>query len=243
MRPAGAASRRLALLDLARGGAIIAMIAYHFCFDLALLGWLVTDFRELRWVAFRTPILGSFLFIAGIGLALAEIKGQAPARFWRRVAVIAGAALLVTAGSYVMFPRSFIYFGVLHAIALMSVFARPLVRFGGWLVPAGLVIVLAGMTLQHPLFNSPALQWIGMMTFKPLTEDYVPLFPWFGAMLAGVGAAVLFVQRPGTRDGIAAWPIPASMRWVAWLGRHSLIVYLLHQPLLIGALMLVRRFI
>src|SRR5205823_2581291 len=54
-------------LDVARGCAIVAMVVYHFCFDLAWNGWITADFGEdWRWLGFRIPILGSFLFIAGM---------------------------------------------------------------------------------------------------------------------------------------------------------------------------------
>lgn len=235
--PAGglSAAQRWPVLDLLRGVAIVAMIVYHFCFDLAVYGYLVADFADLRWVVFRTPILGSFLFVAGVSLALAEVRGQSATRYWRRIAMLAAAAALVTVGSYVMFPGSYIYFGVLHGLLVMSLLARPLVRIGGPLIVAGAVVVLMGATLHFAVFDRPALHWIGLMTFKPRTEDYVPLFPWFGLMLIGVGAGSLALRRIPQR--MAALRVPAPLSWVAWLGRHSLLVYLVHQPLLIGILL------
>jgi uncharacterized membrane protein len=237
-----APARRWPAVDVFRGCAILAMIVYHFCFDLALNGWLVADFgQDLRWIWFRIPILGSFLFIAGFSLGLAEARGQTGTHFWRRVAIIAASAALVSLGSYVMFPASFIFFGVLHAIALMSILARPALRWGPWAILPGLAVLAIGVTVQHPLFNQPPLQWIGLMTFKPRTEDYVPLFPWFGMMLAGAGAGAWTAQHPRWPHRLAAWEAPRRLGWIAWLGRHSLPVYLLHQPLLLGAMLLVRQ--
>ena len=219
------------------------MVVYHFCFDLAYNGWLVADFGEdLRWIWFRIPILGSFLFIAGVSLGLAEAHGQTPAQFWRRVAIIAAAAALVSLGSYLLFPGSFIYFGVLHAIALMSVLARPLLRWGAWRIAIGVAVVAAGATMQVPLFDQPAIHWVGLMTFKPRTEDYVPLFPWFGMVLVGAGIGTMAAPRRSWAERLAAWKLPSAIGWIGWLGRHSLAVYLLHQPLLMGAMLLIRRF-
>lgn len=224
------------------------MIIYHFCFDLAFNGWLAADFgHELRWIWFRIPILGSFLFVAGVSLALAEARGQTAGQFWRRVGIIAVAAALVTAGSYAMFPETFIYFGVLHAIALMSILARPALqalpapRTGWWTIALGVAIIAIGVSVKLPFFDQPPLHWIGLMTFKPRTEDYVPLFPWFGMMLIGAGAGTWAAHRPGWPRRLAVCAIPHPLRWVAWLGRHSLLVYLLHQPLLLGAMMLIRQ--
>lgn len=218
------------------------MVAYHFCFDLAYNGWLVADFSgDWRWIWFRNPILGAFLFIAGVSLGLAEARGQNAAQFWKRVAIITGAAALVSLGSYLMFPESFIYFGVLHAIALMSVLARPLLRWGGWLIAIGLAVIALGNTVRLALFDQPALYWIGMMTFKPRTEDYVPLFPWFGMLLIGAGLGTLAVRSESWSRSLAGWTPGLRTRWIGWLGRHSLAIYLLHQPLLTGAMLLMRR--
>jgi len=225
-----------------RGIAILAMIVYHCCFDLAQYGWLVADFNnDWRWIWFRIPILSSFLFVAGASLALAEARGQTAAQFWRHAGLIAGAAALVTAGSYAMFPQSYIYFGVLHAIVVMGVLARPALRAGAWLIVAGLAVLALGATIRHPFFDQPLWHWVGMMTFKPRTEDYVPLFPWFGMLLLGAGAAAWRVRRDARSDRLRSWVPPAGATWITWLGRHSLAVYMVHQPLLLGTMELVRR--
>jgi uncharacterized membrane protein len=151
------------------------------------------------------------------------------------VALIAASAILVSIGSYLAFPRTFITFGILHAIAVSSVLARPLLGYPRLALILGVAIITLGVTVQLPLFDRPWLNWVGLMTHKPATEDYVPLFPWFGAVLVGIalGAAMPRLQ-----------PLLAKAdRWspsgLAWLGRHSLIIYLVHQPLLLGALRVV----
>ena len=236
--------RRWPAVDFIRGCAIIAMVVYHFCFDLAFNGWLAADFgNDLRWIWFRIPILGSFLFIAGVSLGLAEERGQTALQFWWRVAIIGGAAALVSLSSYIMFPSSFIYFGVLHAIALMSILARPALRWGLLTIALGFLVVAIGVSVQHPFFDQPPLHWIGLMTFKPRTEDYVPLFPWFGMMLIGAGGSTWAARHPGWSARLSAWNVPHSIGWISLLGRHSLLVYLLHQPLLLGGMLLVRQFV
>jgi uncharacterized membrane protein len=196
-----AAGRRWAAVD-ASAAAILAMIAYHFCFDLAWNGWLVADFvNDWRWIWFRTPILGSFLFIAGVSLGLAEARGQGNAQFWRRVGIIAGAAALVSLGSYLMFPQSFIYFGVLHAIALMSVLARPVARRGAWTIALGLVVLAIGITVQHPLFDRPLLHWMGLMTSSARITFALPLVR---LLLIGAGAGACRRDRRAAARGRVA---------------------------------------
>src|SRR5690606_25258416 len=119
------ASRRFDRIDALRGAAIVWMTAYHLCFDLNWFGWIRQDFYgDPFWVAQRTAIVGLFLFCAGLGQAVASQHGVGWPRFWRRWGQVAACALLVTAGSMLMFPRSFIYFGVLHGIAAMLVIVR-----------------------------------------------------------------------------------------------------------------------
>lgn len=230
-----ASPTRIAGLDALRGLAIVAMIAYHLCFDLRYFGVTHWDFEhDLRWLTARTLILSSFLLIAGISAVLAR-RQASPVRHWlRHIGIIAGAALLVSAGSWLMFPRSFIWFGVLHAIAVSLLLARPL--YGRPLLAAlvGIAVIVAGSTYANAAFDNRTLGWIGFMTAKPVTEDYVPLFPWTGVLLLGVTAGHALVR---TRFAALA-PLARLAAPLQLLGRHSLIVYLLHQPLLLGLLWL-----
>ena len=224
---------RLAIIDALRGIGIVLMVAYHFAFDLAWFRVISADFNhDPFWLVSRVVIVTIFLALVGVSLVLAKRAHPGPQPFWRRVALIAGCAILVTIASYLTFPQTFITFGILHAIAVSSVLARPLLRFPRFAFVLGIAIVALGILVQLPVFDRPWLNWIGMMTHKPATEDYVPLFPWFGVVLIGVAVGALLprMQRSLARTNRF---IPA---WLAWLGRHSLIIYLAHQPILVGAL-------
>lgn len=220
-------------LDALRGAAIVWMAAYHFAFDLNHFGWIRQDFyRDPVWTWQRTAIVSLFLFCAGGGQALAVRGWQGAARFWRRWAQVAGCALLVSAGSWFMFPRSWISFGVLHGMAVMLLLLRlGLVRLPN-LVLLGLaaLAIAAPQLVQSPLFDTRATSWVGLVTHKPNTEDYVPVLPWLGVMLLGFVA---------TRAWPRLWQ-GAAPRPLAVLGRWSLSFYMLHQPVLIGLLMAVQ---
>lgn len=233
---------RLPWLDTLRGTAVLAMIAYHFCFDLNYLGWLHQDLNhDFRWQLARSLILGSFLFCVGAGLVLAEQQKTSLRSRWWRIGKITAAALLVSLGSRLMFPQTFIWFGVLHAIVVMSLLIWGLQKAGsGPLVTAGLAIVAlaAGNGLSHPWFSLPALGWIGLMPQPPNTEDYVPLLPWFGVCLAGHAFMSWHLQaKPRVGVNTAAKPTATRIsRGLHFLGQHSLPIYLLHQPVLLGGL-------
>ena len=87
------------------------------------------------------------------------------------------------------------------------------------------------------MFDGRTLGWVGFMTAKPMTEDYVPLFPWMGVLLLGVALGHVLVR---TRFAVLA-PLARLPLALRLLGRRSLVVYLLHQPLMIGALWLLLR--
>ena len=232
------AARRHDRLDALRGAAIVWMAGFHFAFDLNHFGFIQQNFyTDPRWTVQRTCIVSLFLFCAGLGQAVAWQQGQRWPRFWRRWAQVAGCALLVSLGSYLMFPRSWISFGVLHGMALMLILARLAAPLGPrWLLPLGLAALLLPQWLQHPLFDTRLTNWVGLVTRKPVTEDYVPVLPWLGVMLWGLAAGQwLLRRRPAWIAGALARPLAP----LAVLGRWSLSFYMLHQPLLIGALMAV----
>ena len=228
--------QRLMMIDAFRGVAIVMMVAFHYCLDLSKFGLTDFDFyHDPFWLYTRTLILSSFLFLVGVSLFLAMRSGLNLHRYLRRLGYLVAAALLVSTSTWWVFGDRFVFFGVLHFIALASVLGLPFLR-AGWLnLPLGIVIiVLAGM-YQSPWFDETGRRWIGLMTHKPVTEDYVPLFPWFGVVLLGLFAA------PGVRrlaDRAQPYCHGAVPNWLAVAGRHSLLIYLLHQPLLIGGLML-----
>ena len=225
---------RLPRLDALRGLAIVWMTIFHFSFDLRHFGFTHADFyRDPFWTGQRTAIVSLFLLCAGAGQAVAMAQRQSWPRFWRRWAQVAGCALLVSAGSWFMFPKSFISFGVLHGMTVMLLILRlagPRLSVAAALV-LGLAALLLPLGFQHPAFDSRWLNWVGLATHKPITEDYVPVLPWLGVMLWGFA---LICWRPGLLQGA----LPKPLHPLAFLGRWSLSFYMLHQPILIGLLTL-----
>ena len=231
------AGQRLDRLDALRGLAIGWMVLFHLGFDLNHFGLVPKQnfYTDPLWTVQRTCIVSLFLFCAGVGQAIALSQGQGWPRFWRRWSQVAGCALLVTAGSYLMFPRSFITFGVLHGIALMLIVTRLTAGWGRWLWLAGLVAIVLPRVAATPALEGPGFDWIGLVTRKPITEDYVPLLPWLGVMWWGLAAGRwLLAHRPDVLGG----RLGAGLHPFAMAGRWPLSIYMLHQPLFIGILML-----
>jgi uncharacterized membrane protein len=231
------APARFERLDALRGVAIVWMALFHFSFDLNHFGFIQQSFNtDPFWTRQRICIVSLFLFCAALGQALALHQGQGWPRFWRRWAQLAACALLVSLGSWTMFPASYISFGVLHGITLMLIVTRWAAPLRGWLWPLGLLALLLPQWIQQPFFDSRWTNWVGLVTHRPTAEDYVPLLPWLGVMFWGLAAGQwLLAHRPGWLSGA----LPAAARPLAWLGRWSLTFYMVHQPVLIGLLMLV----
>ena len=236
--PAPAPSR-LALVDLARGVALLAMFVYHFAYDLSHFDLIETDVViEPGWRLFARGIAGSFLTIVGFSLVLATRKGLNRPAYLRRLGMVAGAAALVTLGTWFAMPQNFIFFGILHHIALASVLALPFLRLPSIVIALAAALAFALPALvAHPLLDEPWAVWLGFSRAPLQTADFVPLFPWFGFVLSGIVLAQLLLPRLAGKQ-IAAWTPGRLTRIVTWGGRHSLLVYLIHQPLFIGVLML-----
>ena len=238
---------RLASIDALRGVAMLWMTFFHFCFDLNYFGWWPQDFlNDPRWTLQRTAIVSLFLFCAGLGQAVAHEQGLGWPRFWRRWGQIVLCAGLVSLASWWMFPRSFIYFGVLHGMAVMLLIARVTAGWALWLWPMGLLallaphagnILLSGTFSQWAsVFDSRTLNWLGLITQKPVTEDYVPVLPWLGVLWWGLAAGHWLLRHK------RRWLTPALPRAAAplvFLGRWSLSYYMLHQPVMLGAMAVV----
>lgn len=230
------AGKRLHWLDMIRGVALIAMASYHFMWDLADFGYLEPDFPSSGWPRlYARAIASTFLFLAGFSLVLAHgdrIRWQS---FWKRWLIVVAAAALVTVASYIAMPRGLIHFGILHAIAAASLIGLVFLRLPWPLAfMAAIAAFVAPQYLQSDYFNEPWFWWMGLSTQPRLSFDYVPLLPWLAPFLIGLGLARIpplasWLRQIASGDKPDNWP----GKTFSFLGRHSLVFYLVHQPVLI----------
>ena len=239
MKPAARPTKRIEAIDLARGCALLAMAIYHFAWDLEFFGYAEPGMTSQGgWKFFARVIASSFLFLVGVSLYLAHGHGIRWRGFARRLAMVAGAALMISAATYVATPDQFIFFGILHQIALASLLGLAFLHLPPALTLAGgALVALTPWIARSHWFAHPVLWWIGLAPADPPSNDYVPLFPWTGAVLAGVAAA-RFAAGAGWLSWLSDLRPGSWTRPLREAGRHSLAVYLLHQPLLIGVIWL-----
>jgi len=233
---------RFAGIDALRGFAVAQMIVYHFIYDLNFYRWLHQAMtRDLLWVGWRTAIVTQFLLLVGVSLVLRHAFKPLWSDFWRRWVQIAAAALLVSAGSWWLFRDRFIFFGILHYVAVALILVRLALPLGRFNIVLGLVLLAVGFLFANAFFDAHEVTWIGFATRKPATEDYVPIFPWIGVTLIGAGLGAWwqrsrFAIAPALQRANGAPP-----RLLVFLGTWALTIYLVHQPILLGILWLVKK--
>lgn len=227
---------RIDILDIARGVALLAMLVYHFTWDLGFFGYLSPDTAVTGgWRLFARGIAISFLVLVGVGLVLAHGQGIRWRPFLRRLAEVLAGAFAITVATLLFSPGSFVFFGILHQIAVGSLLGLLFLRspFLATAIAATVVIVLPTQ-FETALTNPRWLAWIGFSAQEPLSNDFVPVFPWTGCILAGMAMAQ-FAGRFGLFERLAALnPSLRPARPLARLGRHSLAFYLIHQPVSIA---------
>ncbi|KAB0676729.1 DUF1624 domain-containing protein [Aureimonas leprariae] len=212
------------------------MASYHFTWDLDANGYVRQGLANTGpWKIYARCIATSFLFLVGISLVLAHGRGIRWRSFWIREAQVAAGALAVTVATFFLMPGGFIFFGILHQIALASLIGLLFLRLPPLLtLGAGIGAIALPFLVQTTLTEPKWLAWIGLAARAPVSNDYVPIFPWTGIVLLGIATGRLL-------DRFGAWRRLASLneplrrfRPFAALGRHSLLFYLIHQPLLFG---------
>jgi uncharacterized membrane protein len=232
------ARSRFPEIDSARGLAILMMILFHTLFDISFFGIAAVNVATGLWRYFAMTTASLFLAIVGISLVVSharsvtKLKGFVLVRkYLLRGAGIFALGLLVTLATWWYLHEGFVIFGILHLIGVSVMLSPLFFRFGKYNILIGLLCIAGGLfinTIQGPIWLLP----LGMYPPSFTSVDYTPLIPWFGVVLAGMGIGE-FLYAGGVRrfsmpnvPGLIASPL-------SFLGRHSLIIYLVHQPLII----------
>ncbi|MGE7369411.1 DUF1624 domain-containing protein [Neorhizobium sp. NPDC001467] len=236
---------RILLIDSLRGLALLAMASYHFTWDLGFFGYIAPETAtQGAWKLYARMIASSFLFLAGFSLVLAHLPVIRWASLGKRFAMVAGAAFVISIGTFLAMPDEWIHFGILHNIALSGLIGLAFLRLPALLTALVATGIAAAGYIDgyvHPglfdsaIFDPRYLNWTGFAATPPRSNDFVPLFPWLAAPLLGIAVARLALTR-GWLTRLAEWQMKPN--GLGRIGRHSLAFYLIHQPVLIGLLYL-----
>lgn len=227
-------------IDIVRGIALLMMVVFHTVFDLSYFGILAIEVGEGFWRYFALATAFLFLLIAGVSLSVSDARAVMKTtdpknRFLKtlkRGLFIFSLGLLVTFATWLYLREGYVIFGILHLIGISLILGWFFLRFGKWNILIGALWITAGLAIVAPVRGPITLAWLGMYPAGFVSVDYTPLFPWFGVILLGIGIGSLLY--PG---GTRAWKIPdlanPAENAVAFLGRHTLILYLAHQPVIL----------
>ena len=157
-------ANRLLWLDASRTLALLAMVVFHFARDLEFFGVLPSGVTMTGgWALFARVIAGSFLFLSGVSLIVAHGAGLRFHAWAKRLAMLVLAALLVSVGTYVAFPESYVYFGILHVIAACGLIGVLVIAAPAWaLIASACLVLVADAYLGRQVFVSPWLVGQGL---------------------------------------------------------------------------------
>ncbi|MDP7260622.1 MAG: heparan-alpha-glucosaminide N-acetyltransferase [archaeon] len=223
---------RLWEIDALRGLAISAMIAFHFLFDLNYFGNLGWKIGQGGWWIFARSIALTFILLVGISLTLSYNRNKRNLPYYiKRGLKIFSWGLLITAVTWIFLPAGTIYFGILHFIGLSIILAYPFLVKRKLAFVVGLLTVFAGIVIMEQRVQTYSLLWLGLAPANFYTFDYFPLFPWFGYVLFGIFIGNSLYKRGERQYKIQDLSTRKTIRFLSFLGRNSLFIYLIHQPI------------
>lgn len=228
-------SRRIVTVDIARTCAILGMFVFHFVRDLEFFGLIpIGTTQQGAWYLLARLVAGAFLFLVGVNLVLAHSSEFRWSAYIWRIAQIAASAAVVSIATWFLASDRFVYFGILHMIVAASLISGLFINTRvAPLILLLLVTLVVDMAFGGQINLPYWLDWTGLSTWHRPALDFVPLFPWISITLAGMIFAKTVDLRIHPSFNIRI------TRLANWMSRHSLAIYLLHQPLFIGALWLV----
>lgn len=234
-------------LDFLRGAAVIGMIGFHFFYDLDFFRILSLPIQSGFWSLFARTVAATFIFLVGVSLTISyrrrrkELSGrELNLKYLRRGGKIFGYGLLITLMTWIFLPQAFIPFGVLHFIGVSIVLGYLLLKNGTGkvqILTLAVIFIFLGVLLKRSVFSFPWLLWLGFRPTNFYTLDYFPIFPWFGLILLGIYLGKKYYLAERRRFKIEE-KSGLMINFFTFLGRNSLIIYFLHQPLLIGTILL-----
>jgi uncharacterized membrane protein len=228
-------------VDAARGVAIIMMIVYHTTYDLDNLGGYDIYSTTGYWALFADVTAGLFLFLVGVSLAISRARTSLTG--WHLFSKYLARGLRILAYGVVLtvvflaLGMGVVAFGILHLIGVSIILAYPFLGLRFTNLVLGTLIFAAGQYILAQEIYSQSF-WLlpfGIIPEGMVMPDYRPLLPWFGVVLIGLFFGNV-VYGDGRRPAVLGDKVPVLARPLLPLGKNSLLIYLVHQPIIIAVL-------
>lgn len=236
---------RYRVFDVWRGFAFINMFSYHF-FVIAdqyhviysTINGTIND--GSLWKIYQKSIAGSFFLLVGISLYLAHQSNTSISKQARRLGLLLVCSLTITITSIILYPSSIITFGILHSISVCYVFCIAIqkARLARFAIPLGILFGVVSIYCKDDFFNHPLLYWLGLSTHYVPAFDYQPFIPSVSIVLIGLGSAEYATKNFGK---LFSTPNLFTSSLAA-IGQHTLLLYMIHVPLIIALMEIPIRF-
>ena len=220
------------------------MVVYHLMWDLRSLGGYDIAVRSGFWSYWQVATAGLFTILVGVSLTLSyqrERELRPTGSLWSKYAIrgltIFTWGLLVGVATFVAYgPDRYVRFGILHLIGISIILAYPLLRFRWLNLALGVIIIGLGPVMRAWRPDFPWLEWLAPTPGSGV--DYAPLVPMFGRVLIGVFLGNMLYPRGVRRYKPVDLADKRSVKALRRMGQNSLLIYLVHQPILLGILLL-----
>jgi uncharacterized membrane protein len=238
-------TKRFWEIDSLRGLAVVMMIIFHILYDLNYFGIYKLELYSGFFLLFFYPFAVVFLLLVGVSLTFSYsqvsnklTKKQLQLKYLKRGLKIFGLGLIITIATFLYLQEGFIVFGVLHCIGISIIFAYPFLRFSYQNLILGTFLIILGIIIKNFIFDFYWLVWLGFIPSNFYTVDYFPLLPWFGVVLIGIFLGNSLYKNYKRRFHLKDLSGFVIVRFFSFLGRNSLIIYFIHQPILIAIIYL-----
>lgn len=222
-------NERYSEIDILRGIAVVMMIIFHFVFDLDYFNVYNFNITVGFWLYFARLIAIMFIFLVGVSMTLVYYRKNFEfLDYLKKGSIVFSFGLLITLITYLFLKNGTIIFGILHFIGISIILGSLFLRFKELNLVLGGILIGLGFYIKNFIVSYPWLVWFGLRFENFYTLDYFPLLPWFGVVLLGIYFGKLLYPK-----GKRRFNVNLENKYLSFLGKHSLVIYLIHQPILI----------
>ena len=235
-------------IDFLRGIAIIMMVLYHLLYNLHYFAHYNVNVYSGFWMYFARATATIFIFLVGVSISISFSRtknfssdakeARLFLKYLRRGLKVFSWGLIITLVTWQFLREGFVIFGILHLIGISIILAYPFLKLRYWNLFIGLFCIFLGAYLKGFVFNFYWLSWLGFRPAQFYSVDYFPLLPWFGLVLIGIFFGNLLYPDYSREFQLANFSYFSVIKIFCFLGKHSLFIYLIHQPLIIALLYL-----
>jgi len=227
----GILGQRYGEIDVLRAAAIVLMVLFHLVYDLKEFAGVNIDYQAPLWFFIGKTSALLFIFLSGLSSGLS----RSPVRRGFKVLFF---GMIITLVTYLLMGEEYIRFGILHFLGVSMILSPLIFRLSSRTI-WGLVVscTLLGFWCQGQVVGTSLLLPFGLMYNGFSSLDYYPLFPYLAVTLLGILAYRHFYARRTT----SLFPFGLNFELTKWLGRNSLGIYLIHQPIILLVIFIVKR--